>query len=315
MEKWADYLISEVVYGPDNLIFRARRHKDMGNGVSAGETVGRLVISSDIASGKDYVTIHGTPTSWKKGHKIKTFRLSGNPYIRIDCNKVTMDFLGDVPELQGYESELEQAFLELEDKSADESESSTDDEPPPKPTPEPKPTPKDSPTPKPRPRGSLPKDTDEELPQELELLPDEAPQDSPESIPTPKDESPAERLDDLKSQLAELENSLSNIKLLAKTISKQKGTKSVKKTKSSNKKTADPKTSKTSATSQNKPQGETDTAKPLSEGLVAYCVKCKEKRQILNPEDVLMKNGRNAIRGACSACGCKVFMFVKKHDL
>ncbi|MCY4489918.1 MAG: hypothetical protein OXC46_00460, partial [Thaumarchaeota archaeon] len=187
MEKWADYLISEVVYDPDNLIFRARRHKDMGNGVSAGETVGRLLISSDIASGKDYVTVHGTPTSWKKGHKIKTFRLSGNPYIRIDCNKVTMDFLGDVPELQGYESELEQAFLELEDKSADESESSTDDEPLPKPTPEPKPTPKatppkptpkDSPPPKPRPRGSLPKDTDEELPQELELLPDEAPQDS-----------------------------------------------------------------------------------------------------------------------------------------
>ncbi|MCY4490150.1 MAG: DUF5679 domain-containing protein [Thaumarchaeota archaeon] len=53
----------------------------------------------------------------------------------------------------------------------------------------------------------------------------------------------------------------------------------------------------------------------MSEGPVAYCVKCKAKRQILNTEDVLMKNGRNAIRGVCSACACKVFMFVKKHDL
>ncbi|AJW69996.1 DUF5679 domain-containing protein [Nitrosopumilus adriaticus] len=44
----------------------------------------------------------------------------------------------------------------------------------------------------------------------------------------------------------------------------------------------------------------------------AYCVKCKTKRIIENPEETTMKNGRPAIRGKCSVCKCKVFRIVKK---
>ena len=39
----------------------------------------------------------------------------------------------------------------------------------------------------------------------------------------------------------------------------------------------------------------------------AYCVECRTKRKIENPEETTMKNGRSAIKGICSVCHCKVF--------
>ena len=39
----------------------------------------------------------------------------------------------------------------------------------------------------------------------------------------------------------------------------------------------------------------------------AYCVKCKQKREMKNPTEVTMKNGKKAVTGACSACGTKMF--------
>ena len=43
----------------------------------------------------------------------------------------------------------------------------------------------------------------------------------------------------------------------------------------------------------------------------AYCVKCKTKRVIKNPEETIMKNGRHAIKGICSTCNCNVFRIGK----
>ena len=43
----------------------------------------------------------------------------------------------------------------------------------------------------------------------------------------------------------------------------------------------------------------------------AYCVKCKTKRQIQNPEEIIMSNGRHAIKGICSFCNCKIFQIRK----
>jgi len=39
----------------------------------------------------------------------------------------------------------------------------------------------------------------------------------------------------------------------------------------------------------------------------AYCVKCKEKHGVKNPELVTMKNGKSAVRGTCDKCGTKVY--------
>ncbi len=39
----------------------------------------------------------------------------------------------------------------------------------------------------------------------------------------------------------------------------------------------------------------------------AYCFKCKEKREIQNPQAITMKNGRRATQGVCPVCSTKVF--------
>jgi len=46
-----------------------------------------------------------------------------------------------------------------------------------------------------------------------------------------------------------------------------------------------------------------------SESTVAsgYCMKCKAQRDIKNPKQITMKNGRPATEGACPVCGTKIF--------
>lgn len=48
----------------------------------------------------------------------------------------------------------------------------------------------------------------------------------------------------------------------------------------------------------------------------AYCVKCREKREMKDEEEVTMKNGRPAVQGVCPVCGTKLFrlMSTKKKD-
>ena len=46
----------------------------------------------------------------------------------------------------------------------------------------------------------------------------------------------------------------------------------------------------------------------------AYCVKCRSKVEIKDPEEVKMKNGRPAISGKCPRCGTKVFRIKSKTD-
>ncbi len=43
----------------------------------------------------------------------------------------------------------------------------------------------------------------------------------------------------------------------------------------------------------------------------AYCVKCRAQREIKNPENVTLKNGRPATQGQCPTCGTKVFRIGK----
>ena len=42
---------------------------------------------------------------------------------------------------------------------------------------------------------------------------------------------------------------------------------------------------------------------------VAYCVQCKQKREIHMPRNIKMRNGKPAIVGDCPTCGAKVFTF------
>lgn len=42
-----------------------------------------------------------------------------------------------------------------------------------------------------------------------------------------------------------------------------------------------------------------------------YCVKCKKKVEIKDPEEVTMKNNRPAVRGTCPVCGTKIYKIGK----
>ncbi|MDQ6662117.1 MAG: DUF5679 domain-containing protein [Chloroflexota bacterium] len=38
---------------------------------------------------------------------------------------------------------------------------------------------------------------------------------------------------------------------------------------------------------------------------VYYCVKCKKKTEMNDPQKITMKNGRPALQGHCAVCGTK----------
>lgn len=45
--------------------------------------------------------------------------------------------------------------------------------------------------------------------------------------------------------------------------------------------------------------------------MLAYCVKCRTKREIQNPQLARLSNGRRAFRGACPVCGTRMFRIYK----
>jgi len=45
---------------------------------------------------------------------------------------------------------------------------------------------------------------------------------------------------------------------------------------------------------------------------LAYCFCCRRKREVKHARTACLKNGREVIRGQCSACGAKVSTFIKK---
>jgi len=44
----------------------------------------------------------------------------------------------------------------------------------------------------------------------------------------------------------------------------------------------------------------------------AYCFKCRAKREIKNPKQVVLKNRKPAVQGTCPVCGTKVFRIGKR---
>lgn len=44
----------------------------------------------------------------------------------------------------------------------------------------------------------------------------------------------------------------------------------------------------------------------------AYCVKCKAKRDMKDEKEVVMKNGRKALKGTCSTCGTGMYKILGK---
>ncbi|MBW3019778.1 hypothetical protein KY334_00645 [Candidatus Woesearchaeota archaeon] len=43
-----------------------------------------------------------------------------------------------------------------------------------------------------------------------------------------------------------------------------------------------------------------------------YCVKCKDKREMSDVQNVEMKNGRKAAKGKCPSCGTGMYKILGK---
>ena len=43
----------------------------------------------------------------------------------------------------------------------------------------------------------------------------------------------------------------------------------------------------------------------------AYCLKCRASREVVDPEQVTLRNGRPATKGKCSKCNASVFRIGK----
>jgi len=51
---------------------------------------------------------------------------------------------------------------------------------------------------------------------------------------------------------------------------------------------------------------------PVAEKAAAYCVKCREKREMQDARKIVTKNGRNALEGTCPVCGTRLFRFIAR---
>ncbi|MEM2006801.1 MAG: DUF5679 domain-containing protein [Sulfolobales archaeon] len=49
---------------------------------------------------------------------------------------------------------------------------------------------------------------------------------------------------------------------------------------------------------------------PVKGTVTGFCVKCRAKKDLKSPEEVILKNGRRAIRGTCPTCGTTVYVFM-----
>jgi Zn finger protein HypA/HybF involved in hydrogenase expression len=51
---------------------------------------------------------------------------------------------------------------------------------------------------------------------------------------------------------------------------------------------------------------------PMAAAVEAYCVKCKAKRNMKDPKENIMANGRKAMKGTCPECGTGMFKILGK---
>jgi len=116
MAKWADYLISQVLYDQNHIITKVKQHRDIGNKISGGEIVDRDAIANNLGHGVKYMTVYGDLGKIRMGKNVRYFRAYEDHYIRIDDNKVMTDNLGELPGLVESQQEEKPALAETKPK-------------------------------------------------------------------------------------------------------------------------------------------------------------------------------------------------------
>jgi len=118
MAKWADYLISQVLYDQNHIITKVKQHRDIGNKISSGEIVDRDAIANNLGHGIKYMTVYGDLGKIRMGKNVRYFRAYEDHYIRIDDNKVMTDNLGELPGLAESQQEEQPVLAEAKPKPA-----------------------------------------------------------------------------------------------------------------------------------------------------------------------------------------------------
>jgi len=118
MAKWADYLISQVLYDQNHIIAKVKQHRDIGNKISGGEIVDRDAIANNLGHGVKYMTVYGDLGKIRMGKNVRYFRAYEDHYIRIDDNKVMTDNLGELPGLVESQQEEKPVLAETKPKPA-----------------------------------------------------------------------------------------------------------------------------------------------------------------------------------------------------
>jgi len=90
MNKWADYLISEVRYGKNHLIEEVKFHTDDEGVISEPKMVGRLQISHNVKNGKTYRTIFHSLNGWKPGDLVNVLRVS---VVKLEFRFLNSNFI------------------------------------------------------------------------------------------------------------------------------------------------------------------------------------------------------------------------------
>ena len=116
MAKWADYLISQVLYDQNHIITKVKQHRDIGNKISGGEIVDRDAIANNLGHGVKYMTVYGDLGKIRMGKNVRYFRAYEDHYIRIDDNKVMTDNLGELPGLVESQQEEKPVLAETKPK-------------------------------------------------------------------------------------------------------------------------------------------------------------------------------------------------------
>jgi len=99
MTKWADYVISQASHSADNRIENLKQHIDDGKTIGPAEIVLRATVIANIKKGKSYVTAFNGLSTMKKGDNIRVQNVDNDFFLRIDKNKVGLDYLGPISEI------------------------------------------------------------------------------------------------------------------------------------------------------------------------------------------------------------------------
>ena len=83
MAKWADYLISQVLYDQNHIITKVKQHRDNGNKITGGEIVDRYALANNLGHGVKYMTVYGDLGKIRMGKNVRYFRAYEDHYIRI----------------------------------------------------------------------------------------------------------------------------------------------------------------------------------------------------------------------------------------